>query len=261
MDQGAVWIAQQLYEMALLIGVKRGDRAGIAGALQGLGAAALRQARIPAARSLLEESLEIRRELGDQDGIAASLHGLGLAALVQQEWTAARALLLESLRVRVAPGGRAGAAECLDGRAAVAAASLQPDRAARLLGAAEAQREALGVSLSARERAGSIERVAALLAQAGDVAYAGQGRAGQGLLVAVRRQAAYHSQRWAAADGTLWVKVSPVAPGVAPVFVAACYIPPAGSPQLRRSSQEEHFARLAGRVTAAAAEGRRAGCP
>lgn len=83
----------------------------------------------------------------------------------------------------------------------------------------------------------------------------GEGRAGQGLLVAVRRQAAYHSQRWAAVDGTLWVKISPVAPGIAPVFVAACYIPPAGSQQLTRSSLEERFARLAARVTTAEAEG------
>src|SRR5262249_13844587 len=141
--------------------------------------AALRRGQLPAARSLLEESLELRRELGDQDGIASSLHGLGLAALVRDEWTTAHSLFLESLRVRAALGDRGGAAGGLEGLAAVAVASQQPDRAALLLGAAEAQREALGLSLSAHERAGGIDRLAALLSQIGDAAHAGQRQAGR----------------------------------------------------------------------------------
>ena len=68
---------------------------------------------------------------------------------------------------------------CLEGLAAVAGAGGQLEQAALLLGAAEAQRAALGVFLSAQERAGSIDRFAALLAEAGDAAHAGQRRAGQ----------------------------------------------------------------------------------
>jgi len=65
------------------------------------------------------------------------------------------------------------------------------------------------------------------------------GRRGEGLLVAVRRQAAYAAQLWATDASTLWVKVTPAAAADLPLLVGACYIPPATSKQLEHCSLED----------------------
>jgi hypothetical protein len=81
------------------------------------------------------------------------------------------------------------------------------------------------------------------------------GLRGEGLLVAVRRQAACTAQLWAMDASTLWVRVTPAAAADQPLLVGACYIPLAGSRQLERCTLEERYASLAERVAAAEAEG------
>ena len=110
------------------------------------------------------------------------------------------------------------------------------------------------VSLSETCSAGTLRR----LLPGHDVFTRPAGRAGlrgEGLLVAVRRQAAYTAQLWATDVSTLWVKVTPAAAADLPLLVGACYIPPAPSQQLVRCSLEERYASLAERVAAAEAEG------
>ncbi len=81
-----------------------------------------------------------------------------------------------------------------------------------------------------------------------------EGRAGEGLLVAVRRDLSVRVQDWASDDTSLWVKLS-VSGRPSPLFVGACYLPPAGSPQLRRVPLLDRLATLDDRLAAACAAG------
>jgi hypothetical protein len=94
---------------------------------------AWRQGDYRAARALFEESLAIGRERGDEWwGLAASVEGLAAVAVVQ----------------------------------------VRTEHAARLFGAAEGLREAIGAPLSPAERAEPDRSVAALRAALGEEAFA-----------------------------------------------------------------------------------------
>ena len=81
-----------------------------------------------------------------------------------------------------------------------------------------------------------------------------QGRAGEGLLVAVRRQLSIRIRDWSSDETSLWLQLS--FPGhAAPLFVGSCYLPPAGSPQLRCIPLRDRLAALEQRVAAAGAAG------
>ena len=62
---------------------------------------------------------------------------------MQGGWRAASSLYEESLAIRRQLGNRQSIAECLEGLAAVYSGQEQPERAARLFGAAEAIRDAM----------------------------------------------------------------------------------------------------------------------
>ena len=79
-----------------------------------------------------------------------------------------------------------------------------------------------------------------------------EGKAGEGILVAVRRSAAYSVQLWATDDSSIWVQIRDVARAHAPLFVAAVYLPPQGSRGLQRLSLEERLASLATSAASAA---------
>ena len=61
------------------------------------------------------------------------------------------------------------------------------------------------------------------------------GRAGQGLLLAVRNNSRYHVEDHTSDSTALWVRLCPTA-SQAPLLVGVCYLPPAGSPQLQQHS-------------------------
>jgi non-specific serine/threonine protein kinase len=113
--------------------------------------------------ALLDEGVALYRELGSRSGVAAALRALGRAATGER----AEALLRQSLAQRWRLGERPGMAECLDDLAWVAVRSgRRPDarRAARLMGAADALREATGAPVPPGEqprRAASAQAAAA----------------------------------------------------------------------------------------------------
>ena len=78
----------------------------------------------------------------------------------------------ESLALRRELGDKHGLAECLEGLAGVAVAQQHLERAARLLGAAAALREAIGAPLSPREQARYDRDMSALRADLGEAAFA-----------------------------------------------------------------------------------------
>ena len=95
----------------------------------------------------------------------------------------ATAHLTESLALRRELGERLGIAECLEGLATVAAGTGQPERAARLLGAAEALREAIGAPLPPVDRPDHDDDDSATRAALGEAAFAAAWAAGRALTV------------------------------------------------------------------------------
>lgn len=172
--QGEYEAARSLYEESLALSRELGEPTRIAASIQNLGVIAYRQGDYEAARALYEESLAIKRESGYDLGIAFSLHDLGKVACAQRDYGRARSLLEESLAMRRELGDRLGIAFSLESLAEVACDEEgQPGasrsggafselgladraaaggRAARLLGAAEALREAIGSPLFPSEQ-------------------------------------------------------------------------------------------------------------
>ena len=185
-DQGEYGTARALLEESLAIWRELGDKGGMAHSLGRLGTGPHLQEDYGAARVLFEESLAIDRELGNQDGTANTLLGLAQVAQSQGDPARAKALLeedealirgiadrwarihplgglghvvrdlgdygwatavyQESLRLRQEAGELFVIAQSLEDLAVVAGRQGQAQRAARLLGAAEAQCAAIGTS-------------------------------------------------------------------------------------------------------------------
>ena len=85
--------------------------------------------------------------------------------LRQGDGARAAAIYKESLALAAEVGSKSTVAVCLEGLAEVALTHGQPARAARLWGAAEALREAIGLSMTDLARAGYEERIAAVRSQ------------------------------------------------------------------------------------------------
>src|SRR6185503_2049136 len=128
------------------------------------------------------ESLALFRQLSAQyGGIAWALHGLGESALAQNDLVDAREWLAAGLSHFHNLGDRAGVSWCLAGLGSAAALDAEPERAARLWGAAERLRTALGCRPAPAARA-TYERALALArAQLGDDAFAAAWAAGAAL--------------------------------------------------------------------------------
>jgi non-specific serine/threonine protein kinase len=136
--------AAALLEEGLALARRAGDAWLAARCLGELSAVALYGGEPQRARRLAGESLALGEELGDQRTIVEAFRAEGWAALALGEFARAQARLGESLALYRAAGVQWGVAFCLEGLAAVAARQGQPERAARLGGAAEALREAMG---------------------------------------------------------------------------------------------------------------------
>jgi predicted ATPase len=177
--------AQSLLAESLALYRQAGDPAGLAAALDGLGDIAWSQDDFERAQACYQESLELRRELGnqlaiglslyslgrlhvdhgrlqparallrealttlekcqDQRGIGLALNGLGRLYLFEGEQARAAAHIRDALRRFQALGNRVDIAECLEELAVIARDAGQVAEAARIWGAAEALREAIGV--------------------------------------------------------------------------------------------------------------------
>jgi predicted ATPase/DNA-binding SARP family transcriptional activator len=151
-DQENYKAARRWLEESLALWRSAGDSGGIGRALRGLGMAQLNEGDVVAARRTLEECLTLMRATKDTYGVAVTLSYLGLAVLRQRDYAAARPLLQESLAAMWQLENKIGVVEALEGLAGVAAQTEQPARAARLFGAAEALRVAVGAPLSPADR-------------------------------------------------------------------------------------------------------------
>ncbi len=166
--------ARTLLEEALALQKEMGDKQSAALSLLSLGEVALEQGETTRAQSLLEESLRSFKEVGEMQGVANTLLFLGDLATAQGDYTSARTRYEESLalvREPIIQDPQMLAAN-LEGLAEVVAAQGEPLWAARLWGAAKAQREARGFPLTPYNPARHERAVAAIRAQFGEQAFA-----------------------------------------------------------------------------------------
>jgi predicted ATPase/DNA-binding XRE family transcriptional regulator len=135
--------AIRLLEEALVVKTRLGDRAGQAICLSNLADLDRRAGDHARALTRLRDCVAEMRELHDDGGLAYALHTLGDTARDAGD-PDANVYYQESLAIRLRLGDTNGIAYCLEGIAAVAASLALHVRAARLLGAATAIREAAG---------------------------------------------------------------------------------------------------------------------
>jgi DNA-binding CsgD family transcriptional regulator len=137
-----------------------------------LGALAYAQDALPLATSRFEAALLEQRAIDDRWGMSVSLVRLGYAARDRGETARAVALFTEGLALVAELGDRRIIALALDGVAGLAIAWGQPERAARLFGAAAALREASGLPVDPAHRAAHSRDVVAARAALGEDAFA-----------------------------------------------------------------------------------------
>jgi predicted ATPase/DNA-binding SARP family transcriptional activator len=155
-----------------------GDVEGTAWSLISLGTVARYQGDAERASALLTESLALAEEIGFREGIAWSAEQLGLLAATDGD-PAAIGLLRRSLELHGELRDRWRMASVLEDLAAVALAQDNPHRAARLLGAAEALRDAIGTVIAPCERLQHNQVARAVRTALGDEAFDAALRQGQ----------------------------------------------------------------------------------
>lgn len=167
-SQGESVTARSLLEECLALQRKVGDTFDTAVALWLLGRIALHEGDITVIPSLVGKSLKLFREAGNQFGILQSLTVLAKFEASQGGLAAARALYEESLAIARKIGSKLEIAFCLEGMASVLAAQGEPERAARLWGAADSLREMISVSLPPVDRTDYERVVEQVRAQLGE---------------------------------------------------------------------------------------------
>jgi len=130
---------------ALALYLEVGDRRSAADARLDLGFALFFGPDAPQAAALLRESLEVYGEVGDDEGTGSCYFGLGVLYFLAGDMANAGAMGRAGLTVFSNLNHATGIISCLEGVAAVAAGEGRWQRAARLFGAGEALREAIGV--------------------------------------------------------------------------------------------------------------------
>jgi predicted ATPase/class 3 adenylate cyclase len=188
--RGELEAGRIFYEESLKI--SRGDPANrwdTALTLFCLGATAFERGALKEAATLLEESQQLFRQAGDRHFLALCLdlhaRALSRSGLVDNTETLCRVreLQREAIRLLRSLHNLWGIAVCLDGLASSAAAQDDWTRAARLLGAADAQRRAIGAPLYPTIRSDHEHTFAATKAALGDTAFATAFEEGAGMAV------------------------------------------------------------------------------
>jgi DNA-binding CsgD family transcriptional regulator len=141
-------------------------------ALDLLGKIALSQGDVVKAQALLQECLAYYRAQGYRREIGETLAFLGQVAALQQDDATAHALYEEGLLIARKVDSKCNVASCLEGLAGVLAAQGELPQPARLWGAAEALRQAIGAPIPAVSRRAYERAVTAVRAQFGEKAFA-----------------------------------------------------------------------------------------
>ncbi len=184
--QGDRAAARTLHSQGLAERRRVGDRPGMPSSLSALAELARLDGDPATAADLLEEALAVATELDDRHCMTLALLHLAHLARDQGDRSRADALYREAMPVAsagdVAPTD--STATWLEGLGAIAVADGRPDRAARLLGAADALRQAIGTPLPAHEAADRNDTIAGCSAALGEAAFRAAFEAGTALSLA-----------------------------------------------------------------------------
>lgn len=180
-EAGNIERAKVLFAEGLQFARELGSKGAIAGSLTNLGEIARGQGNYEAARLLYEESLVTFREGKLKGGIAAVLACLGSVANHQGNYDDAEAILREGLILCKELGNKYTMAFCEVGLAGVWSARNEPEKAARLLGAANALLEAIGIQLQPADRADYDHNMAATRGQLAEETFAEAWAEGQAM--------------------------------------------------------------------------------
>ncbi|HEY3057498.1 MAG TPA: tetratricopeptide repeat protein [Chloroflexota bacterium] len=127
---------------------RAGDQRWCANTLNSLGMSLMDQGAFGAAREPLDEALSLYRRLGGTRGIAIALGNLGDLDRFESDYDHAEARLRQGLELFHQLDDAWGSSAALESLALVANARGYAERAARLFGAAEAQRAEAGAALA-----------------------------------------------------------------------------------------------------------------
>ena len=152
MVQGKLERATALLDESLPLFRELGDKWGLARSFSCLGLVAMLRGDYERAKVSMEEGLSVSRESGDVYASGLALDQLALVALLQEDYGKAAILSKESLKLSRQSGIVHNIAFALHTSAALAGTRGQPVRSARLWGAAEALREAIGTAFSPMEQ-------------------------------------------------------------------------------------------------------------
>jgi non-specific serine/threonine protein kinase len=162
---------RRLAEEAVGVAHRADDSFCLTIALASFGVVLLALAEHDEARAVLEESVRRGREASDGWAVALPLRNLAIIAYRRGEYDTALMLLKESLRDLRALDEKWFLSRSIETLAQVVALQCDHQRAARLFGAAEALREAVGASVLAFYRADYDRAIAAVRDQLGSRAF------------------------------------------------------------------------------------------
>ncbi|MGB8908673.1 MAG: tetratricopeptide repeat protein [Candidatus Cybelea sp.] len=160
---------------------RAGNESGLSHALMTLGLVASMRRKYDRAEQLFSESLRLQRAIGYTGGTYVSLFNLGSVAHKRGDHRLALARYREALGMFEAAPAKATLAKALEDFAITIAALGHPAPGARLLGAADALRRAIGSPLFPAERADYDTEVQAVRRKMGDEAFDAQWRIGTSL--------------------------------------------------------------------------------
>jgi predicted ATPase/DNA-binding SARP family transcriptional activator len=172
-SQGDYPTTRSLMEESLAISREHGYQCETADALSILGAVLRREGDYERAEAIYEESLALYGGRGSRSWLVGrELRNLGHAASFRGEYPKAAALFREGLQILQETGQKNEIPGCIAGIAGVRAALGQPERGARLLGAAQALIEGAGAAWAPEEQAECDRYLAAARRQLPERAFA-----------------------------------------------------------------------------------------
>lgn len=183
-DQGNAARALELNHQSLALFRTLDDMTGIAVLTHNLGELAQDSGDLAEAAARYSESLDYFEAAGHIWGIAYTLHKLATLAVAAGELPRATVLLQQALLHMRELGDRRGVAWCLEVLAGIASEQRQPERAARLWGAAAAIREHIGVPIPPTDEPEHERTIAVARARLDQAAWDSAWAAGQAMPLA-----------------------------------------------------------------------------
>jgi predicted ATPase/DNA-binding SARP family transcriptional activator/Tfp pilus assembly protein PilF len=140
--------ASRYYALALEVARELEDKRPLAAVLTNAGAFALMRGDFAEAERQTREALSIWRDLGHAEAVAIALSNLGIAAIERNAFAEATPYVEEGFKLARGLGFRSQLAHAVGVCATVAARTSAPERAARLVAAADQMLEAIDAKLS-----------------------------------------------------------------------------------------------------------------